>query len=513
MALVLFLVVITLAVYFPVVHNGFVTFDDDKEIYNNPQIQQGLTRETLRWALTTTENANWYPLRRLSHLVDVSIFGLWAGGHHLVSAGWHAAAAGVLLVALWSMTGALWRSLTTASLFALHPLQVESVAWATERSNVLSGVFFALTLLLWIAYVRRPGVGRYAATLLVFTFGCMAKPNLMPLPFLLLLLDAWPFGRLTRFGGRPVKPDRAFVCRRVLEKVPFLAIAAVAGAVAVLAHRQANALSLMEKLTLKTRLANAVISAVRYMGKLLWPHDLAVYYPYPLGDLPLGPALAAGFVLAAVTGLAIARWRTWPWLLVGWLWFLGMLAPMIGIVQFGQHSMADRFAYLAAIGVFIGLAWSVRAPLTPGKSVGSLIGVAAAATLLACSLLTVRQIGRWKDTLTLYEHTLSVTKDNRLIEFNLANELWRRGRRDEALEHYSRAIRIFPEPDALNNLGAALIEMGKHGEALGYLREAARQRPENPDIHWNLLLSLKGIGRHEEAASLEREWERLQSRR
>lgn len=509
----LLLAALTLAAYAPVVRNGFITLDDDKGIYANPQVQQGLTWETARWALTTTEESNWYPLRRLSHLADVSVFGMWAGGLHLVSALWHAAAAALLLAALWSMTGALWRSLFAAALFALHPLQVESVAWAIERSNVMSGFFFALTLLLWTRYTRRPGAARYGAAVLAFAVGLVAKPNLMAFPFLLLVLDAWPLGRLGRPGGPPWRIDPAVLGRRILEKVPLLALSAGAGAIAVVAHSQQQALSSLEALPLQTRFANAALSYWRYLGKLVWPVDLAAYYPYPVRELPVGPSVAAGALLAAVTVMVLASGRTRPWLAVGWLWFLGMLAPMIGIVQFGVHAMADRFAYLALIGAFVGLAWSAGAVVPRGGRGSAVASLAAIVALLGCFWLSVRQVGRWRDSLTLYEHTLAVTGENWKIEFNLANELRRHNRKDDALEHYFRSYRIITDPGVTNNLGAALLEAGRYDEALVILEEAVRLNPANADFRENLSLLLEKMGRREAAARQMREVERLRAGR
>jgi hypothetical protein len=291
---------------------NFVIFDDGDYIYNNPQVLRGLTPQTALWALMSTEHANWYPLRRLSHLVDVSLFGLDAQGHHLVSVAWHAAAAALLFLALQLMTGKRWRSFVVAGLFAAHPLQVESVAWAAERSNVQAGLFFALTLLLWVRYARRPGPGRYAAVFCSCALGLMAKPVLVTLPFVLLLLDYWPLGRVSAPGAPPWWIAGARPGRRLLEKVPLLALAAASGAMAVYAHRQTGALQSFEAFPLGARLGNAALSYWRYLGTLLWPADLAVFYPHPGKSLPPATALAAGLPLAAATGLALLSARRRP---------------------------------------------------------------------------------------------------------------------------------------------------------------------------------------------------------
>jgi tetratricopeptide (TPR) repeat protein len=489
---------------------NFIALDDSSYIYTNPQVRRGLTPRTALWALTSIEQSNWYPLRRLSHLVDVSLFGLDARGHHLVSVIWHAAAALLLFLALHRMTGRRWRSFVVAGLFAAHPLQVESVAWAAERSNVLAGFFFALTLLLWTRHARRPSWGRYGAVLCSCALGLMAKPVLMTLPLVLLLLDFWPLGRLSPPGAPPWRIPADLLGRRLLEKAPLLLLAAATGAVAVLAHRQADALSTLEAIPLGTRLGNAALSYWRYVGMMLWPADLAVFYPHPGKNLPFGAALAAGLLLAAVTVLVLRQARPRPWLAVGWLWYAGTLLPMSGIVQFGVHALADRFVYLPSIGVFLALVWLAAEGLPAPLRRPAVLGPAAAAALAALAAASAVQAGYWRDSETLFSRTLAVTSGNWMIHGNLGTVLVEQGRQEEAIAHYREALRLRPEfPSAHTNLGNAYLRLGRTQEALGHYREAVRLDPANALRHRNLGLALTRAGQGEEAAACYREAERL----
>ena len=506
----LLLAALTFALFSPVARNGFINFDDEQYITGNSHVRQGLTWETARWALTTMEYANWYPLRRLSHLVDVELFGLWAGGHHLVSAAWHAAAAAVLFLALQTFTGAFWRSLAVASLFAAHPLQVESVAWAAERSNVLAGFFFALTLLLWAGYARHPGLGRYLAVVGSCALGLAAKPVLVTLPFVLLLLDFWPLGRLAAPGSPPWRIAGGRIRPLLLEQAPLLALAAASGALAAVAHRSYGALVSMESMPLGLRFANALLSYWRYLGKLLWPTGLGVFYPHPEHNLSMGAAALAGVLLAALSTLLALQVRRRPWLIAGWLWYLGTLVPMIGIVQFSRQAMADRFQYLPSIGIFLALTWLVAEDVPARLRRPAVLGPAALAALAALAVLTVAQVRRWKDDLTLYTHTLAVTTGNWPIETSLGLALERLGHREEAIAHYRAALRQHPYGQAYYNLGTALFGLGRNAEAEAAFREVLRLKPDFAAAHNNLGSVLLALGRVEEASSAYAEAVRLQ---
>jgi Flp pilus assembly protein TadD len=501
---------------------NFITLDDFSYIAKNPQVIQGLTPRTALWALTSTEDGNWYPLRRLSHLVDVSLFGLDARGHHLVSVGWHAAAALLLFLALHRMTGRRWRSFVVAGLFAAHPLQVESVAWAAERSNVQTGFFFALTLLLWARYARRPSWGRYGAVLCSCALGLTAKPMLMTLPFLLLLLDLWPLGRLSKPGAPPWRIAAPLLGRRLLEKAPLFALAAASGAMAVFAHRQLGALPTFESLPLSSRLANAALSFWRYLGKLLWPADLAVFYPHPGAGIPAGPVWAAALLLAAATALALLSARRRPWLAAGWLWYAGTLAPMSGIVQFGLHAMADRFVYLPAIGIFLAFVWTVAEDFPAPLRRPALLAPLAGAALAALGAVSAVQTGYWKDSETLFRHALAVTRENWMIRHSLGVGLAEAGRHEEAIVNYREAVRIQPKfADFRYNMGGSLAALGRHEEAVEQYRAAVplvapssgALGPEDAlraaSIQYNLGISLFRLGRRDEAAAAFREAIRL----
>jgi tetratricopeptide (TPR) repeat protein len=481
------------------VSDSFIALDDDIYIYENPQVRQGLSAATALWAVRSTEQANWYPLRRLSHLVDVSLFGLHARGHRWVSVGWHAAAALLLLSALNLMTGLARRSFLVAALFAVHPLQVESVAWVSERSNVLAGFFFALTLLLWARHVRRPGPGSFGAVAAACALGLMAKPILVTLPLVLLLLDFWPLGRVAPSswalppGSRPAR-------RVVLEKAPLLLLAAASGAMAVVAHLQNRSLSTMETLPLGLRLGNAALSLWSYVGKVLWPAGLAVYYPHPGADLPALRAAAAGLLAAAAIALVLVKARRSPWLATGWLWFVVTLAPMSGIVQFGSHAMADRFAYLPCIGLFLGLVWHAAETLPRRWGASPFPPLAAAALLAAAIGASAVQAGYWSDSETLFRRTLAVTRENWVIRGNLAGVLAAGGRHQEAASEAREAVRIRPNfVTARVNLGGALTSLGDHQGAIEQLREALRLDPGNAVAHYNLGNALAALGRNEEA--------------
>ena len=480
------LAVLSFALYLPTVNNGFIGLDDDRYIYKNPEILHGLSWRTTLWALRTTEHANWYPLQRLSHLVDVSLFGAWAGGHHLVSAAWHAAASVMLFAALRLMTGSSWRALAVAALFAVHPLQVEAVAWAAERGSVLSGFFFSLTLLLWTRYVRQPGPGRYVAVLLGFGMGLACKPTGAVLPFVLLLLDWWPLGRATFPGEVPWRSPWPRFRRLVLEKVPLLALSGVFLSVAVIVHREHRALNYLD-LTLGLRAGNAAISSWRYVGKLLLPVNLAVYYPHPGAGLRASLAVVAALALAAVTLTLLLLSRRRPWLGVGWLWFLGMLAPMIGIVQFGAHAMADRFAYLPLAGFFLALVWFLAGDLPRPRYRPMLLAAGAAAVLVIFGGATVRYLHIWRDSETLFKHTLAVTRGNWLIHNNLCGTLKDAGRMKEAIPQCVEALRLHPDyADAHHNLGVALAKTGRFDEGIAHFQEALRLQPGNTVYRTNL---------------------------
>jgi tetratricopeptide (TPR) repeat protein len=502
------LVIATVVVYLPVRHNEFVEFDDNKFVTENPNIRDGLTWRSIRWTLTaglTQDERNadyWRPLSFLSHALDIELFELRPAGHHLMNVGIHAAAAVALFLVLQSMTNAFWRCALVAALFALHPLRVESVAWVTERKDVLSGLFFMLTLGAYVGYVRHPfSWARYLAVALLFALGLMSKSMVATLPFVLLLLDYWPLGR-TRWaepvvGGKVTAP----LSRLLVEKLPLFALAAASGLVTLRgrAGAEPDAISFLAKMPLAMRIGNALLSYGCYIGKVFWPIRLAVFYPlYP--GLSTAVVIGAGVALAGVTAAVIWGARRGPWLVTGWFWYLGMLVPVIGLLQRGGESMADRFTYLPSIGLLIMLCWSVPARALERRIWKATAGVVAAVVVAVCAALSMVQVGYWKDTETLFRHALDVTRDNWLAHYNLGVALSQAGRFEEAIGHYEQTLRLTPDDAAAhNNLGACLSGQGKVPEAIAHFERALRIKPDYAEAHCNLANVLQQTGKFEEA--------------
>lgn len=494
------LVAAVAAIYWPTVGHGFVAFDDHHYILQSP-VREGLTWRGLVWAFTAFHSGNWHPLTWLSHMLDVSLFGLWAGGHHLVSVGLHAANAVLLLVALDRLTGRWSESLVVAAVFAVHPLRVESVAWAAERKDVLSGLFFMLTLLAYERYARLPfSPLRLAAVCLLVAAGLMSKPMLVTLPCVLLLLDWWPLDRLA------TSPRRC-----LLEKVPLFATVVVSAVVTVLA--QGDAVSSLERLPWAMRLGNAALSLAGYVGSSFWPTSLAVLYPYDhTAALSPGAAWAAA-ALVAVTAAAIAaagRERAVP---VGWLWFCGMLVPVLGLVQVGSHSMADRFTYLPGIGLAIALVFggfTVARRLAAASGLeaeerrrAAVAGWAMVGVAIVCLAGAARrQVGFWSDTETMWRRAVAVTRRNDRALDNLAWTLAESGRMDEAAGYFAAGLAINPQrSDSANALGLHLLAQGRPAEAAECFDIAIRAEPELPQSHANLGIALARLGRTAAARS------------
>ena len=496
----LLLLATTLLVYQPVVRNQFVNFDDDRYITENSHVRAGLNGTTLKWAFTTFEFSNWHPLTWLSHTLDFQLFQLNPAGHHYENVLLHALNALLLFWLLRRATGSLWASLMVAALFALHPVNVETVAWASERKNVLSMFFFLLGLQAYTAYARRPAVGRYLAVAGLFALGLMAKPQIITFPFVLLLWDYWPLGRIagrvlpaspshdsaqiedSAQNGNPA-PSRPLVWL-VLEKIPLLVLAAISAVLTVRAQAAGGALHPVNGVLQSaigyspaTRFANAVVAYVRYLGKAAWPSDLAVLYPHPGTGLPLWQVVVSAILLLIITAFAV-RARRQPYLAVGWFWFLGTLVPMIGLVQVGSQAMADRYAYLPFIGLFLMATWAATGAVktglakkkkVPGLRLNAWLAVPAIAVLIAFSAVTYRQIGYWHDSETLWTHALAVTENNFVAHDKLADLLISQGRVEEAFQHYQAAVEIFPADVPAN------LNIGVYYHAQGNLRRAREQ--------------------------------------
>lgn len=482
----------------------FINIDDNAYIYENSQVMAGVTAAGIRWAFTTFHAANWHPLAWLSHMIDVSLFGVNPWAHHFVSSLLHALSTALLCLALYRMTAALWSSALVAGLFALHPLHTESVAWAAERKDVLSGLFFMLILLAYERYVRRPGRGRYAFVLLLFALGLMAKSMLVTVPCLLLLLDVWPLGRAGWPGdARAVTAGRAGWVRLLGEKLPLFALAAGASVLTMLAQRGGAAVVAIDIVRPGTRLANVLVSYATYLARIFWPAGLSFFYPFYPGMHPAWKVAGAALVLGAITAVAIHWFRRRPYLLLGWLWYLGMLVPVIGLVQVGSQAMADRYTYLPLIGAFIALVWCL-AELLPAR-LHAAAATGAASLLLVLGALTTAQVRYWQDNFALFDRTLAVTRNSSFIENAYGLLLNSKGRHREASERYRRALQIRPfHPDALYYLGRTLNLLDEPAEAATRLQAAAAVAPR-PAVFNDLGLVLAGLGRLEEAVAAYRE--------
>ncbi|MGO9127802.1 MAG: tetratricopeptide repeat protein [Terriglobales bacterium] len=450
----LLLVVATLAVYNPVIHHPFVNFDDDRYVTDNIHVRAGLNWAAVKWAFTSFEEANWHPLTWLSHALDCQFFGQNPAGHHYVNVLLHALNAMLLFWVLWRATGSTGRSWMVAALFALHPLNVESVAWVAERKTVLSMLFFLLALGAYGWYARRPGVGRYLAVAALFACGLMAKPMVITFPFVLLLWDYWP---LRRIQG---------LARLALEKVPLLVMSAVSAVITVKAQKAGAAIGTMVQYPVSRRMENAAISYVRYVGKALWPSALSPQYPYPEGILKW-QAIGAAIFLLAITVLicTLGKQRRYP--AVGWFWFLGTLVPMIGLVQVGSQAMADRYAYLPFVGFFILVCWGLAdcAQKRTAPKIG--LAVAGCFALAALSTVTVRQIDYWNDNVALWSHAIAVAQGSFIAEDSLGGALLTEGKEEEAMPHFRAAAALDPtDPMSRLNLAAYAQRQGHPQEAI-----------------------------------------------
>jgi tetratricopeptide (TPR) repeat protein len=447
----LLLVIATLALYNPVTHHPFVNFDDDRYVTDNTHVRAGLHWETVKWAFTSFDEANWHPLTWLSHALDCQLFGLNPAGHHYVNVLLHALNAVLLFWVLWWATGATARSWMVAALFALHPINVESVAWVAERKTVLSMMFFLLALAFYGWYARKPSIGRYAAVAALFACGLMAKPMVITFPFLLLLWDYWPLHRAQTFA------------KLALEKVPLLALSAASAVITMKAQRAGNAVGTMVDYPLAMRMENAAISYLRYIGKALWPSHLSPQYPYPEAMLTW-LAIGATTLLLAITVLVCTA-KNRRCLAVGWFWFLGTLVPMIGLVQVGSQAMADRYAYLPFVGLFIMICWGVADLAGENSKIG--LAAAGCMALVALSAVTFRQIGYWKDNVTLWSHAVAVTPGSFIAEDNLGGALLTEGNEEEAMPHFRAAAALDPiDPMSHLNLAAYAQRQGHPQDAV-----------------------------------------------
>jgi protein O-mannosyl-transferase len=531
----LFLILTTMLAYWQVGNHEFVNFDDNVYVTENSHIQDGITIQSLRWAFTTSHSANWHPLTWISHMLDVQLFGLKPQWHHLMNLLFHIANVLLIFLVLHRMTKTLWQSAFVAALFALHPLHVESVAWVAERKDVLSTFFWMLTLLAYSHYAQKPRLKNYLAVVAFFVFGLMAKPMVVTLPFVLLLLDYWPLGRLSeskpaqpiraqasgtasarrkkgKAGGKqtpkitvemekPAKPvfKWALIRPLVLEKIPLFALTALSCAATYIAQSKGGAVTALQIITLDARVANAFVSYLVYIFKMIWPDNLAVFYPHP-GLLPSWQVLGAALILVAATIAVFMRAKESPYLPVGWLWFAGTLVPVIGIVQVGAQAMADRYTYIPSIGLFLMAAWGIPEIFRKRRYGKEVLAASSALCLICFLILTWIQTGYWYDSMTLSNHALNVTRDNYYMYHNRGHALERLGKYTQAIENYTRAVNINPRyAEAFNNRGASYGYLGDHVKAIEDYDRAIQINPEHANAYFNRGVDYAELGNHTRA--------------
>jgi tetratricopeptide (TPR) repeat protein len=477
---------VTLAVYWPAMQHDFVNYDDDVYVTANARVQGGLTLQNIIWAFTHSLNANWHPLTVLSHMLDCQLFGLNPWGQHLTNVLLHAGNTALVFLLLRTLTGAVWRSVMVAALFGWHPVHVESAAWVAERKDVLSTCFGLLALLFYARYAESSKIQSpkfktfYCLSLLFFACGLMSKAMLVTWPLVLLLLDYWPFGRW-KAGSRWLL---------VREKIPFFVMAAAASIVTFMVQKHEGALQAGEKLPLAARGGNALVSYCRYLEKIFWPADLAVFYPHP-GHWPAAEVLLAGGLVAGLSAPIWSQRRRYPFLLMGWLWFLGTLLPVIQLVQTGNHAMADRYTYVPSLGVFIVLVWGAYELAGRWRILAPGISVAGGVVLVLCVALTRQQLSYWQDSETLFRHTLAVTENNDLAHNNLGDALNQKGQIDDAMSEFQEAIRLKPDSaDAHYNLGKVLVEKGRLEDGISQYQEAIRLKSDYVQARNNLARAL-----------------------
>jgi protein O-mannosyl-transferase len=483
----LVLAAITFAVFGQTLRHDFIDLDDGDYVYDNPMVTGGLTLKGIVWAFTHVHSANWHPLTWISHMLDCQLYGLQPAGHHLTNVLLHTATVIALFLVLRQMTGAFWRSAFVAAVFAIHPLRVESVAWVAERKDVLSGLFFMLTIGAYVRYARHPwSWGRYGLVVLLFALGLMCKPMLVTLPVVLLLLDYWP---LQRMGPRKFSA-------LVLEKLPLLALAAAACVVTLVA--QNNAIQTTESLPLPPRLGNALAACAVYLGQMFWPAGLAAFYPYPHNGLSAWVVGLAGTLLAVLSLVAWRERRTQPYLLVGWLWYLVMLLPVVGIIQAGSQAHADRYTYLPQIGIGLAVTWLMAERRLNRMAMGVLMA-GVLAVLMVCAW---KQTGYWKSSETLWAHALACTMDNYIAHNNLGTALYHKEKLDEAVTHFQKAAEIMPDyAEAHVNLGFGFYKQRRFDEAVPHLQKALQIKPDDAEAHLALGNSFFRLGRMDEAIS------------
>jgi tetratricopeptide (TPR) repeat protein len=506
----LFLAAAVLAVYLPVRKYDFVRFDDDKYVTKNRNIQSGITEQSIHWAFTSSHASNWHPLTWISHMLDYQVFGLNAGAHHLVNVLLHIVNTLLLFIVFTRMTKALWASAFIAAVFGLHPLHIESVAWVAERKDVLSTFFWLLTMLTYFYYTEKPDTKRCLLTLLLFAAGLLAKPMLVTMPFVLLLLDYWPLERM-RFDKKVDSENKEQNCMQstavkqsffplVMEKIPFFILAAISSIVTFIVQKNTGAVRSIDVIDIKSRIGNAIVSYIGYICKMFWPSRLAVLYPHPGNNISTTRIIICGLLLVLITVAVILLSRRKKYLVTGWFWYIGTLVPVIGLVQVGVQAMADRYTYIPMTGILIIIVWGARDLIGSWKYRKEALAVVSVCVLLAMSVKTSIQLKYWQNSMTLFRHTLDVTQDNYIIENNYANLLFDQGQIEKAIEYLNKSLAIEPSSaEVHNNLAAILSKTGKTDEAIIHYRAAIKLKPDSAEPHHNLAIALSKQGKTDEA--------------
>ena len=483
------LAVMTFGIYAQVIRHQFITLDDGWYIRDNPMVNRGVTLAGLAWAFTTFSVANWHPLTWIAHMIDSQLFGMNAGGHLLVNALIHVANTLLVFSFLSRTTHARWPSALVAALFALHPLHVESVAWAAERKDTLSTFFGLLSLISYTRYAEENSRKWYAWTVLTLALGLLAKPMLVTWPFVMLLLDYWPLRRLSQSIRR--KNFFVWIAPLLREKLPLFGIVAASCVITFFAQSHSGAVRTFTDVPIAFRLSNAVVSYAKYLLLTFWPHDLAVYYPFTAIGIPAWQIIGATCLLIGITAFCLFQRKIRPYLIVGWLWFLGTLVPVIGLVEVGGQTMADRYFYIPSIGLFIALVYGLADFAKMRRVAPSLGGAIAGAVLLVLATLTNAQIHLWSDSFTLFKHALAVTPPNLIIENSLGIAMNNSGRYDEAAVHFEKALHVQRDHyEVLVNMGLTRYYQGRLPEAIEYYQAAIRSRPGAPRAHAQLGLAL-----------------------
>jgi tetratricopeptide (TPR) repeat protein len=495
--IVVLLIVSSLFAFGRIAGNDFINFDDPRYITENPHVKSGINLQTIKWAFSTPYAGNWHPLTLLSHTLDWSLFGANAFGHHLINLLLHIGSALFLFFLLTKMTKNLWTSAFVAAFVALHPLRVESVAWAAERKDVLSMFFGMASIYAYVFYTDKSKFSYYFLCLILFALSLMSKPMLVTLPFILLLLDYWPLGRWQKTLSAPTEIRYKIVGRLAWEKAPFFLLTIASSIATIWAQNQFGAFTLMEHLSFPIRVTNAFISYVSYLVNIFWPVDLAVFYPYKF-SMPLWELLISALIITVITAFVFYYIKKLPFLFVGWLWYLGTLIPVIGLVQVGFQAMADRYTYLPSIGIAIMLAWGMPLLFQRLEIRKKILFSVALAVLCMLAVLTWMQCGYWNNSMTLFAHTLQVTKDNYLAHYNLGCSLFDEGKIEEAIDNYNKAINIKPDYiGAYNNRAVAYHKLGHYQRAIEDYNQTIRLKPDNDLAYYNIGLSYIGLGQYQ----------------